>query len=439
MESRLEARLIVCVSLAATLALSRTSVLGDTLHLKNGNRIAVERYWISGEQVFYEKNGSKFGFPKKLLDRVERDGPAAPAAEHTTGGFQNRDRVEALEKARTAADAGNLDEAARQYRTAISAEPQLAEGHVELGELYLTQGKLGAAQAEFEQAKRLTPQDAKVRELLGEVYYRRGRASLAIREWQKALEIAPSPLLLDKLKRALRDNQDDVDFDEVRGTHFVLKYDGIVNEAIGREIALALEKEYADLALELAFQPREPIRVTLYTNQEFFDVTHAPSWVSALNDGDIRIPVQGLTSLNDKVSRVLRHELTHSFVNARTGGNCPAWFQEGLAQLRASESPADLYERLREARDRKSLPPLWSLEGPFLNLGVEEARLAYLTSLAATKYLVERKGQRVLTDILIELGGTRSMNEALQRTIGLDYQALETVYEKDLDRYRPAP
>ena len=36
------------------------------------------------------------------------------------------------------------------------------------------------------------------------------------------------------------------------------------------------------------------MKVTLYTNREFTDVTRAPSWLSALNDGEIRIPIEGL-------------------------------------------------------------------------------------------------------------------------------------------------
>lgn len=425
--------------MVATVAIASRAE-AEILHLKNGNRIEVERYWISGEQVFYEKGGGRFGFPLKLLDRVDPLGPStATTTSAPAEGFQNSGRVQALEKARVAVEAGNLEEASRQYQGAIAADPELISGRVELAELYLSRGNLTGAQGQLENAKRLAPGDAKVRQLLGEVYYRRGRISLAIREWQKALEISPSPLLLDKLKRALRENHEDIQFDEVRGVHFVLRYDGVVNETIGREVALALEREHAELVAELGFTPAGPISVTLYTNREFFDVTHAPAWVSALNDGEIRIPVQGLKTLNDKVRRVLRHELTHSFVNARTGANCPAWFHEGLAQIRAGELPADLYPRLREARDAKLLPPLWSLEGPFLNLSVEQARLAYLTSLAATRYLIDRKGQRVITDILAVLANTKGMNEALSKVLGLDYQELQTVYEKDLDRYRPSP
>ena len=56
----------------------------------------------------------------------------------------------------------------------------------------------------------------------------------------------------------------------------------------------------------------------------------APGWVGALNDGRIRVPVQGLTSLTQELSRVLKHELTHSFIRQKTHGHAPMWIQEGL-------------------------------------------------------------------------------------------------------------
>ena len=123
----------------------------------------------------------------------------------------------------------------------------------------------------------------------------------SIREWQKALKLDPRADLLDKLKQALRENDQDIDFDELRRPHFLLRYDGAVNEVIGWEIAIALESEYDELAQEFHFSLPAPVKVTLYTNREFTDVTRAPSWLSALNDGEIRIPIEGLHQLTPEV------------------------------------------------------------------------------------------------------------------------------------------
>jgi tetratricopeptide (TPR) repeat protein len=416
----------------------------ETLHLTNGRQIQVDRYWEEGRQIYYERNGSIFGFPSSLLDRVDR-GEARPAAKKESKaekeaepGFRNAPYTKAVEQARVSANEGDLDKASHYYRQALDAAPESVVARVELGELYLERGALSSAQIQLELAKRSAPKDATVRELLGDTYYRRGRTALAIREWQKALELDPRASVLDKLKQALRENEQDIDFDELRRPHFLIRYDGAINQSIGREVAMALESEYEELAKEFHFTPQAPVKLTLYTNREFSEVTHAPSWVSALNDGEIRIPVEGLDQLNPKVRRLLRHELTHTFINARTGNNCPTWFHEGYAQLRAKQMPDGMYESLKEARDAGGLLPLWSLEGPLLSYSTEQARLAYYQSLAATEYLVKRKGRDSLIRIMDLLARGYTMNDALNKVIGLDYQELQTAWEADLGRYGPA-
>jgi len=408
----------------------------NVLFLKNGRRIVVDRYWEEGEQIFYERNGSTFGFPRKLLDRVEGGEVAkegAVAIERS--GFENAVALESVAAARESMRDGDVDRAVDQYQRALESEPLALDARVELGRLYFERGDLAAAQSQFEQAKRIAPEDLRAREGLGDVYYRRRRLPLAIREWQAALAINPDPSILYKLKKALRENNEDIDFEEVSHPHFLIRYDGQVNEVIGRIMAAALESEYLDLTGALRFTPRSPVRVTLYTNQEFRDVTHAPAWASGLNDGEIKIPVEGVTEMTPKLRRVLRHELTHSFVNAITSGNCPSWFHEGVAQLQEGSDRIDPYPYLRAARADGGLLPLWSLEGPLLNYSTEKALLAYSEALAATEYLEARRGRSGLLRILQLLSERHTMNDALKKVIGLDYQQLQTAWEADLDRY----
>ncbi len=427
-------RKLLAIVLVASAGLASGSE--NVLLLKNGRRIVVDRYWEEGEQVFYEKNGSTFGFPRKLLDRIEGASPSEElGSAREPSGFKNAVVMESVDAARQSVREGNVEQAVEQYRRALDSEPSELDARVELGALYLQRGDLFAAQSQFEQAKRIAPRDVRAREGLGDVYYRLDRLPLAIREWQAALSIHPDPGILYKLKKALRENDDDIDFEEVSHAHFLIRYDGQVNEVIGRIMAAALEEEYYELTRALRFNPRTPLEVTLYTNQEFIDVTHAPAWVSGLNDGEIKIPVEGLTEMTPKLRRVLKHELTHSFVNAMTSGNCPSWFHEGLAQLYEGRERIDPYPRLRAAQAEGGLLPLWSLEGPLLNHSKEKALLAYSEALAATEYLEARKGRSALLRILGLLGERHTMNDALKKVIGLDYQELQTAWEADLGRY----
>ena len=412
----------------------------EVLFLTNGRTIVVDHYWEEGEQILYVKNGSTFGFPRSLLQRVDRAIPNPRGAdEEERVGFRNEIADEAVSEARQSARDGDTVRATGLYKKAIRKAPDELAPRLELAELYLARGELRAAQSELEQAKRFDPDNARLRERLGDVYYRRGRSGLAIREWQLALASDPSPGLLYKLKQALRENDDDIDFEEVNQLNFVIRYDGRVNETIGRVMAAALDDEYYTLERDFRFSPDEPIRITLYTNREFRDVTHAPSWASGLNDGEIRIPVEGVTELTQKLRRVVRHELTHSFINAFTAGNCPTWFHEGIAQLREGGDKFDPYPTLRAARAESKILPLWSLEGPIVNYPRDKALLVYAEGLAATDYITARRGPDAIVKILRLLARGQTMGEALKTVIGLDYQEFQTAWEADLDRFRPPP
>lgn len=425
-------------TMACVLASSAWLSAREVLFLTNGRSIVVDRYWEEGEQILYVKNGSTFGFPRSLLERVDRaiPKPADAEAEERVG-FRNEIADETVSEARQSARDGDTARATGLYKKAIRKAPDQLAPRLELAELYLARGDLRAAQSELEQAKRFEPDNARLRERLGDVYYRRGRSGLAIREWQLALASDPSPGLLYKLKQALRENDDDINFEEVSQLNFVIRYDGHVNETIGRVVAAALDDEYYTLERDFRFSPDEPIRITLYTHREFRDVTHAPSWASALNDGEIRIPVEGVTELTPKLLRVVRHELTHSFINAYTAGNCPTWFHEGIAQLREGGDSFDPYPTLRAARAESKIFPLWSLEGSIVNYSKDKALLAYAEALAATDYITARRGPDAIVKILRLLARGQTMGEALKTVVGLDYQEFQTAWEADLDRFRP--
>ncbi len=378
-------------AIAVILAILCGSLAGSEsiLFLTNSRSITVERYWEEVNQILYEKNGSTFGFPQHLLERVhERSAETAKTdpvedAEAPTSRFLNALISEDVDQARQSVAEGDLESAAELFEQAVSKAPDDLVVRMELARVHFARGDLRAARSVLEQAKRLNQHNAAMRELLGDVYAGLGRSALAIREWQLALNIGPSPELPYKLKQALRKNDQDIDFEEVRRPHYVIRFDGHINETIGHLVVTSLDSEYAALRQEFRFEPTDPIEVTLYTNREFRDVTHAPARASALNDGEIRIPVEGLTEITPKLRRVIRHEITHSFINAMTRGNRPSWFHEGLAQMRERSDRMDPYPRLRVAQSDGNLLPLWSLEGLFVK-----------QSLASTTKNSRRHGKR---------------------------------------------
>ena len=74
-----------------------------------------------------------------------------------------------------------------------------------------------------------------------------------------------------------------------------------------------------------------------------------------------------------------------------------------------------------------------------LNYSKDKALLVYAQSLSATEYVTARKGRLALVKILAMLAQRQTMNDALKKIVGLDYQEFQAAWEADLTRYRPAP
>ncbi len=185
-----------------------------------------------------------------------------------------------------------------------------------------------------------------------------------------------------------------------------------------------LEGHFSAIESELSFTPPDSIGVILYTQQAFADITRAPGWVSALNDGRIRVPVQGLGDVTPELSRVLKHELTHSFIRQKTRGLAPTWIQEGLAQWiegKRSEQGAAALVRVYQAGQ---MAPLSTLEGSWMKLPGELAGYAYAWSLANIEYIVEKDGMGDMERILDRIASGSSTEGALRDVLHSDYEEL---------------
>ena len=227
------------------------------------------------------------------------------------------------------------------------------------------------------------------------------------------------------------------DFAQRESSHFVLKYEGKqTSEGFRGQILSALESDYDDLSRDLGSPPRDNILVTIYTEQAFFDVTQAPSWSGAINDGKLRIPVSGLSSLTPELARVLKHELAHSFINQLSGGRCPSWLHEGIAQLLEPKSLGGTGHQLAQLFKAQRNIPLNMLEGSFQQFSGSQAYLAYAEALAAVSYINESSGMSDIQRILQALSQGSSTEAAMRSTIHSDYGQLEADLTKYLaDKY----
>src|SRR5260370_34853398 len=236
-------------------------------------------------------------------------------------------------------------------------------------------------------------------------------------------------------EKAMADKKEEESYKENESSHFKLRYSGAAGPALGRDVLRTLERHYSEIESELNFTPPESIGVILYTQDAFSDITKAPAWAGALNDGRIRVPVQGLASVDSELSRILKHELTHSFIAQKTRSACmglaascaihaPTWIQEGLAQWMEGQRSGEDAAALVQIYSAGKAIPLGRLEGSWLNMSGDAARYAYAWALANVEYIVQADGMVDMQLILDRIGPCMATQVALKEVLHSDYNDL---------------
>jgi hypothetical protein len=263
--------------------------------------------------------------------------------------------------------------------------------------------------------------------VLGYAQFASDHTKSAVVSWKRSLELRPDATVQQYLAKAEREQNAESDFAQRESSHFVLHYEGKqTSDSMRSQILAALESDYEDLTRDLGTPTRDDILVTLYTEQAFFDVTHAPSWSGAINDGKLRIPISGLSSVTPELARVLKHELAHSFINQLSGGRCPTWLHEGIAQFVEPKSMGGDGRQLAKLFESQRNIPLNVLEGSFTRFSGAEAYVAYAESLAAVSYISDSYGLSDVQRILQLLNQGSSTEAALRSTLHSDYAQLES-------------
>jgi tetratricopeptide (TPR) repeat protein len=319
---------------------------------------------------------------------------------------------------------GDMEHALADERAALIYDPQEPALLLDAAYVHLRRSEFKQSLDYLERAKRVAPENPDVPKLAGWAYYGLNRIDQAVAEWKRALALRPDAEVQAALEKAQRDKSEEENYQENESSHFTLRYSGGAAPALARDVLHTLEMHFSAIESALNYTPPDSIGVILYTQEAFADITRAPGWVGALNDGRIRVPVQGLAGVDGELSRVLKHELTHSFIQQKTHGRAPTWVQEGLAQWmegqRSGENAAALVQIYGEGH---ALPLAW-LEGSWMRLNADLARLAYAWALANVEYIVEKEGMVDVERILDRIGAGMATETAVKEVLHSDYNDL---------------
>jgi len=455
------------------------SAVADVIHLKNGSTVKVAQWWDQQGEIRYRRAGGVIGIPKDQIERIEsspnpipapvrpptvpgiaprRDGVPQRAAQpplplqaptddvsilKSNDAAAWRERLKSIEASigrpgvresaarreaailhtllgNDAARSGDLDGAESEYRLASDQDPNLPAPMLNLARVRMTEGRNSDAENLVGNALVLRPEDPTGLAILGEIAYRTDRLPEAIDLWERSLKRESDADLAARLSKARRQLAAEQDYYRSDAPHFTLKYDGDkASEALGREILDHLETTYSDLTSRFNVYPASVIIVTLYPRDAFYDVTQSPKWVGGLFDGQIRIPIGGLTRLTNEARSVFTHELTHCIVYHKTHGNCPKWLQEGIAQWQEGKT-AKRADRDFARKYARATPA---------DVGAE---FSYPLALSLVEHFLRVHSFSHLLDLLEALGHGSDLEAAFQSSTGQGYEEFVASWIRDL-------
>jgi tetratricopeptide (TPR) repeat protein len=463
---------LLCCCITVAMAAPRRALASQAIYLKNGNIIIADSAQADAYGVTYYRAGNEFTIPRKLVDHIgpakaedrtaadiqpaepkrslplpavevpSDPGPASPVVENGEVNDDYLDRLnDAFNAHPTAGNRHSLSEAYQQaaifllrqghaqaaiekYREALDLIPADRTLETGLGYLLVKQNHPWQAVEVLLPAADQHPKSPDIFLLLGSAYYALEDLNQAIVEWQKALTLHDSAQLRQAVAQAERERQLSGSYEMLHSQHFVLLFDEGTASDLANLMIPALEDDFQALERDLNYFPQDTIHVILYPKQAFRDITRSPTWVGAVNDGKIRIPVSGLSTITPDLARVMKHELTHSFVHQETLDRCPTWFNEGLAQMEDGSTLVRVGKQLAVAMAAGQTPPFSSLQGSFLNLSQRQAVLAYAESLAAVEYFRDTYGMAGIQRMLGLMRSQRDFSVLLQGEFNMTYSIL---------------
>jgi len=273
------------------------------------------------------------------------------------------------------------------------------------------------AAAAFHKALTMDPGATQAHKFLGDIYDQRGEIDTALRHYEIAARQDPTDAgIKGRVLAARRAAEAEAGLDRLFSAHFIVKFHRTTERELANAVADRLEAIYRTIGAQWSFFPTSRLVVVLYPRGQFQGAASGPDWAQGLFDGRIHLPAERVSGDPASTDAALRHEYMHAVVHRLSGGQAPAWLNEGLA-LYMERGPDATATWEREARRIRAgeRPPLAALHRSFLELPAGDASLAYAESYGATRALMQRHGTAPVRRLLESLVVTPDFSDAFER------------------------
>ncbi len=183
--------------------------------------------------------------------------------------------------------------------------------------------------------------------------------------------------------------------------------------------------------------PPFEVSLRLMDDEQFYRKTGAPRWTNAMfYRGQIIIPLSSENTADiDNIYRSVKHEYSHAVVHALSGGTCPGWLDEGLAQwVEGEENPSLLPAMVQWVNQKKQPLSFDLLQGGFTGLQKEKVPVAYAQSLYSTRYIFKEHGLGKIRKYLKLLREKKTKSLAFEESFELTESEFESKFSSYVKR-----
>jgi len=221
--------------------------------------------------------------------------------------------------------------------------------------------------------------------------------------------------------------------------HFQVLYDPSLGKAspdYAQRVIRYLREAREVVGDRLGAVPAEAMGVVFYGKATYVEAHRHRFSFQTVGFFDGRIHVVSAGHPAGELRALLFHEYAHAVFREQAGGDRPYWLNEGLAEIseRASLNRRGLTRSERRALRRRidagEWLPLRRLAPSFSGLGDDDARAAYLQSMAAAAWIESRTDRAGRARMLQMIGAGGSDDSAFEAVLGMNTAGIDAALQQ---------
>ena len=236
------------------------------------------------------------------------------------------------------------------------------------------------------------------------------------------------------------------DFISRESEHFIFRFEKGGDEILIHYAEQALERSYQVLGKLLNHYPREKVLVEIYPDREPLSRVSPLTRQDIITSGTVALCKYNRIMIISPASLVrgypwmdtLSHEYTHYLLTQKSHNNLPLWMHEGIAKYSegkwrgAGEFLSPLMKTVLSAGlENDYLIALSAMMPSLAKLkSQEDVQLAYAEVATMIDFMIQEKGDTILSGLLDDLAKGQKFEAALEFRLGMDLSVFQEGWKK---------